>query len=112
MLITMVDNLTKIKQGLQYPKKFIEGRLENPQKTLSDIKVGEGGVVLVNGKKTAVYKQNDNSMIALSPVCTHLACIVNWNTNDKTWDCPCHGSRFEKDGKVKQGPAKKALQKI
>ena len=52
----------------------------------------------------------DGALVALSATCTHLGCIVSWNTAEKTWDCPCHGSRFDTDGKVIQGPAVKDLE--
>jgi len=59
-----------------------------------------------------VFKTPSGKIIKLSPVCTHLGCIVQWNDQAKTWDCPCHGSRYDKDGKVKNGPAVKPLEKI
>src|SRR6266545_8012570 len=65
--------------------------------------------LIVEGKKLAVYKDEDGYLVALSPRCTHMGCTVDWNDADRTWDCPCHGSRYAVDGEVIQGPAAKAL---
>ena len=69
----------------------------------------EGKVIDQNGEKLAVYKDEEGKVITLSAVCPHAGCIVGWNSQEKTWDCPCHGSRFAKDGKVMNGPAVKDL---
>jgi glycine/D-amino acid oxidase-like deaminating enzyme/nitrite reductase/ring-hydroxylating ferredoxin subunit len=66
---------------------------------------GEGKVVDVSGAKTAVYVSPTGDVHAVSAVCTHLGCTVEFNRTDVTWDCPCHGSRFTTDGTVIQGPA-------
>ena len=64
------------------------------------------GAVLREGlKKVAVYRDSNGELHKLSAVCPHLGCIVEWNSTEKTWDCPCHGSRFDPDGKVVNGPA-------
>jgi glycine/D-amino acid oxidase-like deaminating enzyme/nitrite reductase/ring-hydroxylating ferredoxin subunit len=77
--------------------------------SLDDIEAGEGAVVSVGGEQLAVTRLEDGTWGAVSAVCTHLGCIVDWNKIDKTWDCPCHGSRFDTDGSVIAGPATKAL---
>ncbi|OGK21755.1 hypothetical protein A3C23_00290 [Candidatus Roizmanbacteria bacterium RIFCSPHIGHO2_02_FULL_37_13b] len=71
----------------------------------------EGKVIDKDGAKIAVYKDETGKEHLLSAVCTHAGCIVSWNSNDKTWDCPCHGSRFDKMGKVIAGPAITDLEK-
>jgi len=63
------------------------------------------------GQKLAAYRDEDGTLHAVDPVCTHLQCLVEFNDADKTWDCPCHGSRFTVDGKVLQGPAIKPLER-
>ncbi len=93
-------------------KEFVHGRKQIPDGTLDDVKPGEGKVLSLNGKKVAVYKDEDGAVTKLSPVCTHLGCIVNWNNGEKTWDCPCHGSRFCTDGSVRSGPAMKPLKRV
>jgi Rieske Fe-S protein len=70
---------------------------------------GEGALVQMDGKKLAVYRDEDGKLHAMSPVCRHMKCIVDWNAAEKTWDCPCHGSRYDAMGHVIQGPAKKNL---
>jgi glycine/D-amino acid oxidase-like deaminating enzyme/nitrite reductase/ring-hydroxylating ferredoxin subunit len=70
-----------------------------------DIKVGEGKVISKEGEKIAAYRDEDNQLHVCSAVCTHMDCIVNWNEAERSWDCPCHGSRFNYDGTVIEGPA-------
>jgi nucleotide-binding universal stress UspA family protein/nitrite reductase/ring-hydroxylating ferredoxin subunit len=78
-------------------------------RTIDDLVPGHGGLVDVDGRRVAVYKAEDGALVALSPRCQHMGCTVDWNDADATWDCPCHGSRYAKDGKVIKGPAKKDL---
>ena len=79
--------------------------------SLADLAVGDGEVIRQGGERIAVYKNDDGELQAVSAVCTHLQCLVEFNDGDKTWDCPCHGSRFATDGSVLQGPAKEPLAK-
>jgi nucleotide-binding universal stress UspA family protein/nitrite reductase/ring-hydroxylating ferredoxin subunit len=78
-------------------------------RTLEDLAPGHGGVVDVNGTKLAVYIETDGTVHSLSPRCAHMGCTVDWNDVDKTWDCPCHGSRYRFDGPVVHGPATRGL---
>ncbi|HET6245169.1 MAG: FAD-dependent oxidoreductase [Bacteroidetes bacterium] len=70
-----------------------------------EIKQNEGKVISVEGEKIAAYRDINNKVYTLSAVCTHMKCIVNWNSAEKSWDCPCHGSRFDLNGTVIEGPA-------
>jgi glycine/D-amino acid oxidase-like deaminating enzyme/nitrite reductase/ring-hydroxylating ferredoxin subunit len=79
-------------------------------KKLAEVAPGEGELVDVDGDKMAVYRDDNGRLYILSPVCTHLKCIVHWNSAERSWDCPCHGSRFSHDGKVIEGPALEPLQ--
>lgn len=75
----------------------------------TEIDKGEGGIVSVDGRKVAVYRTDDGNLVALSAKCTHMGCTVGWNSADKSWDCPCHGSRYAPTGAVLNGPAAKPL---
>lgn len=77
-----------------------------------DIAPGEGKVLEKDGEKIAVFKDDKGRIHACSAVCTHMACIVNWNNAEKTWDCPCHASRFSTEGEVLEGPAFNALKPL
>jgi glycine/D-amino acid oxidase-like deaminating enzyme/nitrite reductase/ring-hydroxylating ferredoxin subunit len=66
---------------------------------------GEGAILRVRGRKCAAYRDEEGVLHVLSPVCTHLDCHVAWNAAERTWDCPCHGSRYTGEGRVIQGPA-------
>lgn len=78
-------------------------------RSIDDLAPGHGGLVDVGGRKLAVFKGEDGSLVALSPRCQHLGCTVDWNDAEQTWDCPCHGSRYAREGEVIKGPAKKPL---
>jgi Rieske Fe-S protein len=69
----------------------------------------EGRVVSAGRRQVAVSRDDAGTLHAVSARCTHLGCIVSWNAAERTWDCPCHGSRFEPGGEVIQGPAVKPL---
>jgi Rieske Fe-S protein len=77
---------------------------------LADIAQGEGGVIRHKGEQLAVLKDADGAVTARSAICTHLGCVVGWNAIDRTWDCSCHGSRFDADGAVLSGPATAPLE--
>ncbi len=80
--------------------------------SLNRLQPGNGEVVEVNGKKVAAYKDMDGNLHVLNPVCTHAKCIVNFNSEEISWDCPCHGARFDVDGRVITGPARLDLEKV
>ncbi|WP_050030997.1 FAD-dependent oxidoreductase [Verrucomicrobium sp. BvORR034] len=73
---------------------------------------GEGKVSRRGGKRIAMCCDQQGQVHTVSSVCPHLGCIVGWNAADQTWDCPCHGSRFHKDGSLLAGPAEKGLDAI
>jgi glycine/D-amino acid oxidase-like deaminating enzyme/nitrite reductase/ring-hydroxylating ferredoxin subunit len=85
----------------QYKDWFTKGDIDD----FAEIKPGEGGVLGTGKGKIAVYRDERGTVHQFSAVCTHLYCIVHWNDTEKTWDCPCHGSRFDPYGKVVNGPA-------
>ena len=75
------------------------------RRPIEDLQPGEGDIVRLHGDAVAGYRDDDGSLMAVSPTCTHLGCRVNWNSAERSWDCPCHGSRFTPAGDVLQGPA-------
>ncbi|MFT4415073.1 FAD-dependent oxidoreductase [Fredinandcohnia humi] len=91
-------------------KHLIKGKLEIPQKNVDDIPNGEGAVISINGHRKGAYKDKDGKVYIVDTTCTHVGCECEWNSGEKTWDCPCHGSRFSYTGEVLEGPAEKPLQ--
>jgi glycine/D-amino acid oxidase-like deaminating enzyme/nitrite reductase/ring-hydroxylating ferredoxin subunit len=85
-----------------YVKDYFKGA---EAAALEEIACGEGRIVKLGGDRIAVYRDDASHLHAVSPVCTHLKCIVHWNQAERSWDCPCHGSRFSVDGTVLEGPA-------
>jgi nucleotide-binding universal stress UspA family protein/nitrite reductase/ring-hydroxylating ferredoxin subunit len=78
-------------------------------RSYKDLQPGQGGVVNANGEKVAVYIDESGGVRAFSARCQHMGCTVDWNPAHKTWDCPCHGSRYHLDGQVLQGPTTRPL---
>ncbi|WP_399036971.1 FAD-dependent oxidoreductase [Streptomyces sp. ASQP_92] len=103
-----------LKAQLDAGKHFVKDRLD----TLGDgtngpvakLQRGEGTVVRAAGKPCAVHRDDEGELHAVSAVCTHLGCLVAFNNAERTWECPCHGSRFGVDGQVLQGPALEPLE--
>jgi glycine/D-amino acid oxidase-like deaminating enzyme/nitrite reductase/ring-hydroxylating ferredoxin subunit len=90
----------------QYADLVTPGEVDS----IDDIAHGDGRIVRTGLSKAAVYRDNDGVIHSMSAVCPHLGCIVAWNSAEKTWDCPCHGSRYDRLGEVINGPANTALQ--
>ncbi len=80
--------------------------------SIAEIAPGEARVVKYEGHAIALYKDENGELHAVSPACTHIKCTVGWNAAEKSWDCPCHGSRFSYDGTVLTAPARKDLEII
>lgn len=93
-------------------KHLIKDKFKPGDKEIEDLKNDEGAMVRVNGQLAGAYKSGDGTINIVDTTCTHLGCEVHWNHGDRTWDCPCHGSRFSVTGEVVEGPAKKPLTKI
>ncbi|MBV8517714.1 MAG: FAD-dependent oxidoreductase [Acidobacteria bacterium] len=99
-------------ENMEFPKRLVADRLtphDVEGKETADVRAGEAKILSVNGKKVAAYRDPSGALHAVSPVCTHMKCDVAWNVAERTWDCPCHGSRFTPDGDVLNGPAREAL---
>ncbi|GAA0078421.1 FAD-dependent oxidoreductase [Clostridium sp. CTA-5] len=93
-------------------KNFIAQRIDIPDEGLEDIKNGHGGIVEYNGQKVGVYKDNDGKIFTVSTKCAHLGCQLEWNADELTWDCPCHGSRYDYKGNWIESPTNKSLDEI
>jgi len=99
-----------IRQNLDYPYYMVRDRLTGAEGTSFDaLGPGEGKVLKIDGKRVAAYRDESGHIDCVSSICTHMGCVVHWNSAEKTWDCPCHGSRFKPDGKVWAGPAEEPL---
>ena len=86
--------------------RFVGDRLHPRTRARSGTsRPGEGEIVSLDGEKVAASRDDDGALHAVSARCTHLGCLVAWNRAERSWDCPCHGSRFAADGDVLQGPA-------
>lgn len=80
-------------------------------KSADELKSGQGAIMRDGLSKVAVFRDEGGTVHKLSAVCPHLGCVVAWNSTEKTWDCPCHGSKYRADGRVYQGPANSDLSK-
>lgn len=102
-----LGNMTK-----QVFKSFVSNKINIPDEEISKIKNDNGAIMKIDGVDVGIYKNPDGKIYAVKPICTHLGCLLTWNDLDKTWDCPCHGSRFDYTGKNIYDPAIKNLEKI
>jgi glycine/D-amino acid oxidase-like deaminating enzyme/nitrite reductase/ring-hydroxylating ferredoxin subunit len=99
-----------IKENADYPYYMIRDRFAGPDpQSLRAVKRGQGSIVERNGAKVAVYRDETGNITFRSAICTHMGCAVTWNIAERTWDCPCHGSRFTPRGDVISGPAETPL---
>jgi Rieske Fe-S protein len=98
-----------IKENVNMATQYSDWITGGDVDSVENIPPDSGGILRDGLRKTAVYRDTQGSIHQMSAVCTHLGCIVSWNSAEKTWDCPCHGSRFDKFGKVLNGPAAKDL---
>lgn len=100
-----------VKESSTVAKELFKSYLTPAKRAeLTAIAAGDGQIVSVDGEKLAVYHSADKGLLALSSVCPHMKCRVVWNREESSWDCPCHGSRFNVDGEVIEGPACEPLQ--
>ncbi|HLL88496.1 MAG TPA: FAD-dependent oxidoreductase [Tepidisphaeraceae bacterium] len=95
-----------VKENLNVAKEYLVDYLTPGEvKSVDDVKPGSGALMRSGLTKVAVYRDDLGQVHKCSAICTHLQCVVHWNDAEKSWDCPCHGSRFDPKGKVVQGPA-------
>jgi nitrite reductase/ring-hydroxylating ferredoxin subunit len=106
-----VQNL--VVENAKVARHFLGDRIIHPQRrSLEDLEPGQAGVEDRSVKPVAAYRDEAGILHRMSAVCTHLGCVVTWNEAERSWDCPCHGSRFDIDGRVIQGPAVKDLERL
>jgi glycine/D-amino acid oxidase-like deaminating enzyme/nitrite reductase/ring-hydroxylating ferredoxin subunit len=99
-----------IRENKDYPYYMIRDRFAGAEtRSKRGVPRGSGRVVDVGGKPVAVYRDENGATTERSAICTHMGCAVDWNEAERTWDCPCHGSRFKPDGSVISGPAETPL---
>ena len=109
-LSALWDYLTENKD---FPYYLVKQRLSSAEAaSVDEVPREHGKIVRLDGKKVAVYRDAAGRVTKRSAICTHMGCIVAWNPAEKTWDCPCHGSRFHSTGEVLAGPAEEGLEAV
>ena len=98
-----------VKENTTVVKHMVGDRFGDRGEGVDTVPAGEGRVLKQDGERYAAYRDADGQLTLLSPVCPHMKCLVQWNGAEKTWDCPCHGSRFTPLGDVIEGPALSGL---
>jgi glycine/D-amino acid oxidase-like deaminating enzyme/nitrite reductase/ring-hydroxylating ferredoxin subunit len=107
---TVMSVPTYVKENANFVGKMVaDWARASEVDSVGEIPAGKGAIMRQGAGKIAVYKDEKGKVHTCSAICTHLGCIVQWNGGEKTWDCPCHGSRFDTDGSVLNGPATHAL---
>ena len=97
------------KENLDVASHLVSGYLSRKPKSYDELEPGHAAIMKIDGENVAAFKDEQGQVHAVSAVCTHMGCLVGWNATDRTWDCPCHGSRFELSGEVIHGPATQPL---
>ena len=97
------------KDMVETTKNFIAQKIYIPSSTIEHIENGHGGIIEYDGQKVGVYKNVDGEVFTVSTKCSHLGCQLQWNADELSWDCPCHGSRFDYRGRIIDSPAVKNI---
>ena len=95
--------------GAETVSGLVKQNLSIPLAELEDVALGHGGIIEHKGEKLGVYKKDRNNIYIVSTKCPHLGCQLAWNPDDLSWDCPCHGSRFDYKGYILNNPSQKGL---
>lgn len=93
-----------VKENFDVAKELIKGKLEVGQYNI-DLKNDEGKIVEIDGERYGAYRDKNGELHIVDITCTHVGCELKWNSAEKSWDCPCHGSRFTFEGDIIEGPA-------
>jgi Rieske Fe-S protein len=97
------------KENLNVAKQYADLVSPGEVNDIAEIPPGEGAILRRGLHKVAVFRDEAGTVHECSAFCTHLGCVVQWNSLERTWDCPCHGSRFQTDGHAVNGPAIRPL---
>jgi Rieske Fe-S protein len=103
---------TLLNENLTVPKNFAEYIAPGEISSWDELKPGEGAIVRKGARKVAAYRDESGRLFLRSAACTHLGCHLHWNSLERCWDCPCHGSHFAPDGTVLNGPAFSPLPQV
>lgn len=95
--------------GIHVGRQYLDWLLPGEVDSEEDVRPGHGAILRRGIKPVAVYREPDGTLHRRSAVCTHMGCVVHWNSTERSWDCPCHGSRFDPRGEVLSGPAARDL---
>ncbi|WP_284350045.1 FAD-dependent oxidoreductase [Roseisolibacter agri] len=98
-----------LKENVNVAAQYRELATPGDVDDVAQVPAGEGRVIRRGATKLAVHRDHDGTLTVRSAICPHLWCVVDWNSAEKTWDCPCHGSRFAPDGSVINGPSRAPL---
>jgi nitrite reductase/ring-hydroxylating ferredoxin subunit len=102
-----------IRENVDYPYYLLKRMLgPEDERSLRNLKPGDATVVKLDGRAVAASRDDAGLYRLRSAVCPHMGCLVVWNQVERTWDCPCHGSRFSSDGTVMRGPAERDLDPV
>ncbi|GAA0611403.1 FAD-dependent oxidoreductase [Virgibacillus siamensis] len=93
-------------------KHLIKGKLEYTNNNIDELTPDSAITTRINGMRAGVYMDKEKNLYAVDTTCKHLGCETHWNSGDRTWDCPCHGSRYSYTGEVLNGPANEPLNKV
>lgn len=99
-------------KNVSVAKDLVVTKAKRPDMSPEELGFDEGGLVSVEGKKVGGYRDQNGELHLVKTTCTHMGCGLNWNDAERSWDCPCHGSRFAYSGEVLNGPAVKPLKKM
>jgi glycine/D-amino acid oxidase-like deaminating enzyme/nitrite reductase/ring-hydroxylating ferredoxin subunit len=101
-----------IKETMSMAAQYADWLTHSDIESAKDLKMNEGGIISSGLKKIAVYRDANNELHTFNAACPHLGCVVQWNGDEKTFDCPCHGSRFTNQGVVINGPSTEDLKRV
>ncbi len=100
------------KENLNVAAQFADLVTPGDVDSVDEIKPGSGAIIRRGLLKVAAYRDDEGVLHERSAICRHLGCVVNWNSLENSWDCPCHGSRYDAYGKIIQGPANSDLPQV